>query len=310
MTQHQPDQGYLNFGAKPRLAALLAAAILAGLFLWGRFGNQKQVDAPTAVAADSLLAKLPERKKQYNRDGDDYGPGYERKTFERKGPVTFTRGERFSFDPNTLNEEGWRRLGLQDRTINTILNYRNKGGRFYKQEDLQRIWALPDGFYDWVKDYIAIERKTNSNESYNNTPHYLHTERRYEAVSINSTDTSALIALPGIGSKLAYRIINFRNKLGGFYSVDQIGETYGLPDSTFQKIKPLLRVDAAAVKKFNINTATKEELKTHPYIRWNLANAIVEYRAQHGAFSSIEDVRKIELVDEATFQKIKHYLSL
>jgi len=115
--------------------------------------------------------------------------------------------------------------------------------------------------------------------------------------------------LPGIGSKLAARIVNFRDKLGGFYSVDQVGETYGLADSTFQKIKGSLQL-SGSVKKFNINTATKDELKIHPYIKWNLANAIVEYRNQHGAFKSLDELKNIVLIDEVTFEKIVHYLSL
>jgi len=66
---------------------------------------------------------------------------------------------------------------------------------------------------------------------------------------------------------------------------------------------------SGSVKKLNVNTATKDELKVHPYIKWNLANAIVEYRNQHGAFKSLDELKNIALIDEATFEKIVHYLS-
>jgi competence ComEA-like helix-hairpin-helix protein len=135
-------------------------------------------------------------------------------------------------------------------------------------------------------------------------------EPKYTVVDINTADTSAFIALPGIGNKLALRIVNFRDKLGGFYSIDQIGETYGLPDSVFRKIKPFLKFETNLVKKFNINTATKDEMKSHPYIKWNLANAIVEYRNQHGNFSSLEDLKKVSLITTEVFDKIKFYLAL
>ena len=115
--------------------------------------------------------------------------------------------------------------------------------------------------------------------------------------------------MPGIGSKLAARIVNFRDKLGGFYSVSQVGETYGLPDSTFQKIKGSLQL-GGTVKRLDVNSATKEQLKTHPYIKWNLANAIVEYRNQHGAFKSLDELKNITIIDDTTFEKIVHYLSL
>ena len=103
-------------------------------------------------------------------------------------------------------------------------------------------------------------------------------------IDINTADTSAFISLPGIGSKLAARIVNFRDKLGGFYSIDQVGETFGLPDSTFQKIKQYLKLENTSIKKININTATVDELKAHPYIKYSVANPIIAYRNEHGPF--------------------------
>ena len=202
------------------------------------------------------------------------------------------------------------KLGLNKKTSRTIANYRSKGGKFYKPEDIQKIWGMPEGFYERVKDYIIIASDQNhyTQNNFEKTT-YTKPEKKIVTVNINEADTSAFIALPGIGSKLAARIVNFRDKLGGFYSVEQIGETYGLPDSTFQKIKGSFRLDGS-IKKLNINTATKDELKVHPYIKWNLANAIVEYRNQHGAFKSLEELKNIAVIDEATFKKIAHYLSL
>ncbi len=117
------------------------------------------------------------------------------------------------------------------------------------------------------------------------------------------------ISLPGIGSKLAERIVSFRKKLGGFFSVDQIGEVYGLRDSVFQKIKGNLSCISVNLRKININTASKEELQAHPYIRWNIANMIIEYRNQHGAFVSLDDLRKISALDESKLHNIKQYLT-
>ena len=215
----------------------------------------------------------------------------------------------FQFDPNTIKDADWHRLGLNEKTSKTIEKYVSKGGKFYKPEDLMKIWGMPDGFYERVKDYVAITSVAKNYPPYENKP-FVREERKLTVLNINEGDTSAFIALPGIGSKLSARIIGFREKLGGFYSVDQIGETYGLPDSTFQLIKGRLQVDGSIVRKININTATKDELKLHPYIKWNLANAIVEYRNQHGAYKSLEELKNIVVVDEVTFGKIVHYLNL
>jgi competence ComEA-like helix-hairpin-helix protein len=64
------------------------------------------------------------------------------------------------------------------------------------------------------------------------------------------------------------------------------------------------------VKKININTATIDELKAHPYIKYNLANPIVAYRNEHGSFSKIEDIKKVMAVTEEIYKKIAPYLSL
>jgi DNA uptake protein ComE-like DNA-binding protein len=129
-------------------------------------------------------------------------------------------------------------------------------------------------------------------------------------IDINKADTLAFISLPGIGSKLANRIVHFREKLGGFCSVQQLGETFGLPDSTFQLIKPRLECAPVDVQKININTADVNVLKQHPYIRWNIANAIVQYRQQHGAFHSPDELQQIVLITPELYQKIAVYVTV
>ena len=138
-------------------------------------------------------------------------------------------------------------------------------------------------------------------------PRYI--KKKIEPFEINKADTSAFIALPGIGSKLAARIVLFREKLGGFYNVDQLKEVYGLQDSVYRKISPLLRCDPGIIRKIPINTAEKETLKVHPYIRWNIANALVSYRAQHGSFNSPGDLSRLENVDEDALKKMMPYIS-
>ncbi len=218
----------------------------------------------------------------------------------------------FYFDPNTISENDWQKMGLKNKTIKTIQNYISKGGYFYKPEDLKKIYGLRQEEYERLEPYIKIESKknvapTNSqfNESSKPKPF---TVPKYEVIDINTADSNGFISLPGIGSKLATRILNFREKLGGFYSVVQVSEIYGLSDSTFQTIKPLLKFETETIKKININTATVDELKVHPYIRWNLAQTIVAYRNQHGLFNSLDDLKKIIAISEELFEKISPYL--
>jgi competence protein ComEA len=224
-------------------------------------------------------------------------------------PASLSGTNLFEFDPNNLQAAGWKRLGLSDRIVHTIRNYLAKGGHFRKPEDLGRIYGIKKTDVARLLPYVKIESPA------------AHADQKGQAVKpgyppkpviamvdINVADTTAWIALPGIGSKLAQRICHFRERLGGFYSIEQVAETYGLPDSTFQLIQPYLQFSAGAVKKLNINTVDVNELKQHPYIRWQVANAIVQYRQQHGLFQSTADLQKIMLITPEIFQKIAPYV--
>jgi competence ComEA-like helix-hairpin-helix protein len=316
---------YLIFTRKERVAILMIVGlILLTLFLPDILSktarnHPTQMDTAWMAAVKKLEIKVPDSSVDYHQKSDDenaYAYQYDkRKSSHNENAIV--KGELFYFDPNTISSSDWKRLGLRDKTIKTIENYLNKGGHFYKPEDLQKIYGLHEDEYERLKSYIKIESNTSkanddlvSSKSKDEIQPAKTYAARYSIIDINSADTSAFISLPGIGSKLALRIVNFRDKLGGFYSIDQIGETYGLPDSTFQKIKQYLKLDNISVKKININTATVDDLKAHPYIKFSLANPIVAYRNEHGSFSKIEDIKKVMAVTDEIYKKIAPYLSL
>jgi competence ComEA-like helix-hairpin-helix protein len=304
---------YLSFSRKDRIGLLALVLLILVIYLLPQFFSQrsktlaiKELDG-LRPAMDTLLS--PEGVK---RGEDDF----EKALSYPSRPTENPPSELFRFNPNTLPVEGWRRLGLSEKTSKTIENYRNKGGRFHKPEDLKKIWGLPGGFYERVKDYISLgPNKENSSDARPMQKENLFAPAAYRdfpksPVDINTADTTDFILLPGIGSKLASRIISFREKLGGFHSVEQVGETYGLADSVFQRIKPRLLIANATLRKINLNTATKDQLKSHPYFRWPLAGAIVEYRTQHGSFKTLDELRQVKLIDEAAFKRIVPYLEL
>jgi len=222
-------------------------------------------------------------------------------------------GELFYFDPNKASAAEWKKLGVRDKTITTIQKYLSKGGKFYKPADIGKIWGLHPNEVERLLPYVQIATTPSANYAEKKAPEQpLYTRAKYSLtiIDINNADTTALITLPGIGSKLSQRILNFRDKLGGFYSIEQVGETFGLPDSTFQKIKPQLKVGSNGLKQININTATVDELKSHPYIRYPLANAIIQYRGQHGNFATVADIKKIMVITEEVFNKVAPYLKV
>lgn len=317
---------YLTFTRKERIGIFILVLLIVTIwFLPAIIGSRIsagliKADTSWMTTAKQLEVKdsLSNRKNNYQTydDGDGNNYAFDRRTYNSGN---YPKGELFYFDPNTLSAEGWKKLGLREKTIGTIQNYLNKGGHFYKPADLQKIYGLFPNEFERIEPYIKIENAERQNSlAYKQSNENFLPDKapsspkagRYKNVDINSADTASLISLPGIGSKLAARIVSFRDKLGGFYSIDQIKETYGLPDSSFQKVKQYLSISNASVKKININTATKDEMKMHPYIKWNLANAVVEYRNQHGEYKTLEDIKKIMTVTEDIFSKLSPYLSV
>jgi competence ComEA-like helix-hairpin-helix protein len=299
---------YFSFTKKERTGVIVLLIILIDVFLLPTFfSNPTPPDAATAKAFKEQVAKLKTKKDQPS----DYNDHYEKRDYHNfKSDNDAAKGELFYFDPNTATQEEWQRLGLHEKTIHTILNYLSKGGKFRKPDDLLRIYGLKPEDANRLIPYVRIAGASEYKGENHEDRMAAKPEKKISIVDVNTADTNMLKSLPGIGSKLAQRIINFREKLGGFYSVDQIAATYGLPDSTFQKINKYLIVGKGGIKQLNINVATANELKQHPYIGWKIANAIIQYRSQHTDFQSIEDLRKIALISDEDYQKIAPYVSI
>lgn len=129
-------------------------------------------------------------------------------------------------------------------------------------------------------------------------------------IDINTADTLAWQTLPGIGPGFARRIVSFRDRLGGFYAVEQVGECYGLADSVFQKIQPFLQIGNSSLIKLDLNLTDEKSLAAHPYIRYKLAHLIVQYRTTHAGFKAVTALRSLPLVDEIIYRKIEHYIEI
>lgn len=310
---------YLGFTRKERSGIfVLIALILICLLVPFSFSFFSHDANDEHLRFDKEIAELKfpvadsfSQKKHLIRtfDENNYTSEFERRD---RNYYSKPRAAVFYFNPNTASVADWERLGIRDKTAETIQKFLSKGGHFYKPEDIGKIWGLHKDDIERLTPYVRIEnekREFTSESPPDRYPAPTHKKISSGSIEINTSDSTRLISLPGIGSKLAQRIIGFRNKLGGFYSIDQVGETYGLPDSTFQKIKPMLTLSSATIKKLNINSATLEELKSHPYIRYAIANALVQYRVQHGNYSSVEEIKKIMLISDDVYKKVSPYLT-
>ncbi len=214
-----------------------------------------------------------------------------------------------TFDPNVADKEKLIAIGFPERAANNLLKFREKGGRIREKEDLSRIYGISEEYYEELFPFIEInlaEKEPNKKEPIEIKSTVPTTATRFD---LNAANVEDLQKLRGIGPALSKRIIKFRDRLGGFHSIDQVGETYGLQDSVLQSIKPFLKLEKS-LRKINLNTAEKQELADHPYLNKKQAQLIINYRLQHGAFENIDSFLKIRGLPTEVKEKILPYLSL
>ncbi|MBC8153612.1 MAG: helix-hairpin-helix domain-containing protein [Bacteroidetes bacterium] len=293
--------------------------------------------ASTSVAdqrkLDSLVALMKTeenapRNRYASRDRDES----DKSTAER-----FSEPKLFKFNPNTVGVAQWQQLGLPKWMAERIDKYRSKGGQFRKKEDLLKIYDFPADLYDQLEPYIQLPAQTSpayasrTPDGRQNGPSAdgypsanAGEERRYPAnnfparpayvkpvivaFDINTADTTQLAALKGIGAGRARQIIKFRDALGGFASTTQFGEIFNIDSLSLSELEKYGRIDTP-VRKISINTASPEVLDRSPYLSRRQAEVIINYRTQHGAFTSAEALRPIRILDAKLIEKLTPYLS-
>ncbi len=109
---------------------------------------------------------------------------------------------------------------------------------------------------------------------------------------------------------MAHKILVYRKQLGGFYSLNQLTEIYGFQEDWLYDLESKLRLDAAIRVKFDLNHVELNDLKTHPYFKYTLSKAIIQYRQQHGPFVTPSDLRKMKMVNDSIYNLILPYCDL
>lgn len=217
----------------------------------------------------------------------------------------------FPFNPNRLPVEQWRKLGLTDRQINVIHNYESKGGSFRRTEDLQKIYSISETCYQELAPYIRIpevERHSSNKVSRYAKQKATEGKKISRIIELNAADSAALVEVKGIGPVLASRILQYRNRLGGFREVAQLREIFGIDSIRYDEVFSQVTVDTSGVKKLYINRVGFDELRKFPYLRYKQMNAIIQYRKQHGRYASVTDLKKISILDAEILRKIAPYL--
>lgn len=213
-----------------------------------------------------------------------------------------SKGPLFSFDPNTATYDNLIKLGLTGKETNTLINYRNKGGRFRIPSDIKKVYGIDEvqaskliPFVEMATDTVVKARSNSFGQ-------------QKALLDLNTCDSASLVRLPGIGPVLSARIIKYRRLLGGFATINQLKEVYGLPPETIDRIKSRVYADSSAVLKIMINSADYKELSRLPYFEKYEVTAILKYRELKGKLISISDLVENKLITDEKAQKVICYL--
>jgi competence protein ComEA len=214
----------------------------------------------------------------------------------------------FPFDPNSADELTYIKLGLAEPIAKRIVRYRNKGGKFKKKENLLRVYGMDTAWYERVKSFISITEPPQESRKVAVTNQ--NKREPQKTFDINTADSVALVEVYGVGPALFRRIRTFRERLGGFVSIEQLKEVYGLDSIAFKALKTKFVVSSDfEPATININEATVQQLR-HPYIKWKEGDAIVAYRLQHGEIQSLEQLLEIKILNPQWLEKIRPYIRL
>jgi competence ComEA-like helix-hairpin-helix protein len=195
------------------------------------------------------------------------------------------------FNPDTLSVNSWQQLGFSPKQTQVILNFKRYNKGIHSLSDLEKIVVVDRAKIEQWKPYLVfLPRKTI-------------------LLDINTAGISDWEELKGIGGVLAQRIVNYREKLGGFSNKQQLKEVYGLPFDTYKAIVGKLIYATKNTQNIKVNVLNTAELSAHPYIDFGQAKVIVAFREQHGNFRNLADFAQIKIFSEEDLLKLSPYLN-
>lgn len=264
---------------------IVIALVLGAPFVYQLFHKDKVINFKDFDKAVAQLSRISDNKDYINAN---------LQTGEKlKNPVMF------AFNPNNLTIIKWKQLGLSGYQAGVIKHYEAKGGKFNNKGDLKKIYAISEDDYLRLEPYINISEARDTPKKF----------KRGVIIEINHADLAMLTELRGIGPSFAMRIISYRQRLGGYNNKEQLKEVFGMDVLKYQAVKDQVSVNPALISKLNINTISFNQLRIFPYLGYKQVNAIIEYRTQHGKYTSVNDLRNIVLMDERILLKIEPYLA-
>lgn len=299
------DFFYYSKSERRTILFLLIIAVLGLAFYWIA-GSRKNCFKGNPVVE---YASVDSFKARLNEDKTYVGKLHNRSVKRKKAQMPVL----CNFNPNTADSALLRKLGLSEFVTRNILRYRKNGGEFRSLESFSKIYGLSSEQYQMLRPYIRIPALaiSSKSDSLRNTTLLTDTNLtvlKYPVgtvIDLNMADTFTLKRVPGIGSVLAKKIVAYRQRLGGFYSVGQLQEIHRI-DTTFNK---WFRVDSCGITRLEVNRASIDELRRHPYMDFYKAKAILEYRKRRGKIKSLSRLSLFEEFSGKDLVRLSPYLS-
>jgi len=203
-----------------------------------------------------------------------------------------------SFNPNDISESSLIEMGFEQNLINSLINYRKQGGRFYKKEDMKTLFGINDSMYIEIESFIDLPEDLNND---------FVKKVIFAEVEINTADTLDMQQLPGIGPSFAKKIIKYRDLLGGYSNKSQLLEVYGMDTLRYNLFTNQILIDTSLINQININEANVKQLIQHPYIEFYIAKAIIVYRETHHGFERLDELNNLDEIYPELFIKLSPY---
>lgn len=222
----------------------------------------------------------------------------------------------FPFNPNTITEEEGLRIGLTDRQIRNIINYRDKGGKFFSKNDLAKLYTISEEDFAQLEPFIVLPEiarkdyakpKTETKE-YQKVAEEKKASKVIPIVDLNTVDSATLVELPQIGGYTAARIVAYREKLGGYLNKEQLLEVKGMDVERYNVAQQYINIGESEIRKIDVNRADFKTLVSHPYLNYNQVKCIFDQREKRGMIKDWTQLKTLIEADEPVNPLLERYV--
>lgn len=276
---------YFYFSGAERTAAFVLITMIGMVLILPKFLWQQKPDLLIPLAIEQFGIDT-----MYMRDG-------------LAEVAASTEKPPFIFDPNTASSSTLMSLGFSAKLASTLENYRAKGGFIQSGKDLYKIWGMPPLLAERLAPFVRTISKSTQNKAWLSAKGPVYAAAA--PIDINTATVNEFEALRGIGPVLAARIVGFREKQGGFVRVQDLLLVYGVKDSLLLTLSPYLRLEESRVPRSNFNQASVLQLVQKAGLQPVVAQAVVRWRQQNGAFATFDELENFEGLSAASMAALK-----